>query len=564
MQMTKCHQTAADSLSPEPTKTPKKSIKSTPQKNNADSSAQPVIQRSSSRRMRRSLAAANAIRHNDASDTSLEEDQAVVDPQPTSRKTRQSLSDDTKTKDSETKPSKGKLDSSSTEEDEPSSSKHESSANDRLTSESADSLSPEPTKTPKKSIKSTPRKIDPETPLEPVVQPSSSRSVRRSLSTANSIRHNDNDEISLKEEKETIDTKSGSKRKTRSFVIDGQNGNNEQRLLNSSSEEENKPLSTRKRVAGGKKSKSKPEPPKEDQPLLVRKTAESEAPSGNFDEVFDDDTQFSVESMLKACVDSQMKQPKMSLDADEVEELVKDQDLPKSGSVCQTPEKSKPPATDFETPTGRPSRHRKATARFGIDDLTLQEALTPSPKMNRLSRRRQVVKEPSVRTTPELHILTSDEGLLIRDALVKQKPELVSPPHWKVVENQETPDGQIKIKINRSRQLASNKNTPESLSASGGGGQRVSRRMASEIGISAEELRQVMYKSPSPKKRVVAGKENSPDHKSQLAAVAQMDKDKRKYSPLSSRSLYDLTTSPILNKSLGEGKPRSKASKKLY
>ena len=53
--------------------------------------------------------------------------------------------------------------------------------------------------------------------------------------------------------------------------------------------------------------------------------------------------------------------------------------------------------------------------------------------------------------------------------------------------------------------------------------------------------------------------------------------EKRKYSPLSSRSLYNLTTSPIINRTLPPSgdqdsnddqppskRPRCKASKKLY
>merc|ERR1719206_402179 len=136
---------------------------------------------------------------------------------------------------------------------------------------------------------------------------------------------------------------------------------------------------------------------------------------------------------------------------------------------------------------------------------------------------------------------------------------------------------------------------------------RISRRMSLEIGISAAELTHAMTRSPSPKKRALgaaaanptsatsqpvtssnscpavptASRTTTTDKENTTATMAHLSPalqraavgEKRKYSPLSSRSLYNLTTSPIINRSLNEGpsdqpppakRPRCKASKKLY
>ena len=140
------------------------------------------------------------------------------------------------------------------------------------------------------------------------------------------------------------------------------------------------------------------------------------------------------------------------------------------------------------------------TIRFGIDDVSLHEALTPSPKAARAPQpvprtprqqpdqplRAAAKKQPP--KTPELHMVTEDPEM-IRDALVSPKKD------WQIVKSHETPDGKFKIKFGKNKKSEKSSPAPHFTS-------RISRRMCMEIGISAAELTQAMTRSPSPKKKV--------------------------------------------------------------
>merc|ERR1719204_3019736 len=292
----------------------------------------------------------------------------------------------------------------------------------------------------------------------------------------------------------------------------------------------------------------------------------------------------------------------------------------------QTPTKNLTPLPTSEqdelTPS-RPSRLKRATNRLGIDDISLQHALTPSP--NRSHQQAKLLHTPKqsakqkLPKTPEFHrVATSEEekGLLMRDALVPSTPTTPSNRQqgeksgWEIAENRETPDGKFKIRIKSSAQKSSRKSPNASAPL---GIFRISRRMSMEIGISPAELL-AMTRSPSPKERgsagpgvtplikpspsssssghttgpvsvlksISEGKENSTRESRSGSHVQAVQKaasvgEKRKYSPLSSRSLYNLTTSPIINRTLPPSgdqdsnddqppskRPRCKASKKLY
>ena len=136
------------------------------------------------------------------------------------------------------------------------------------------------------------------------------------------------------------------------------------------------------------------------------------------------------------------------------------------------------------------------TIRFGIDDVSLHEALTPSPKaarapppLPRTPRQQQPPKKQPPKT-PELHMVTEDPEM-IRDALVSPKKD------WQIVKSHETPDGKFKIKFGKNRKSEKGGSPAPPHFPS-----RISRRMSMEIGISAAELTQAMTRSPSPKKKV--------------------------------------------------------------
>ena len=127
---------------------------------------------------------------------------------------------------------------------------------------------------------------------------------------------------------------------------------------------------------------------------------------------------------------------------------------------------------------------------------------------------------------------------------------VTSPKFEYAVKTIESPQGDIKLKINRTL-----KPKNHSLGTSASATQRISRRASLQLGISPGKILQLQTKSPSPAKK------------------AKLTKNKEnKYSPLTSASLFHLTTSPILNMPNGRrrskdsptGNKRRRVSKKLY
>ena len=114
----------------------------------------------------------------------------------------------------------------------------------------------------------------------------------------------------------------------------------------------------------------------------------------------------------------------------------------------------------------------------------------------------------------------------------------------------ESPQGDFKLTINRTLKPKNSQKIPDSTVS-----QRISRRASLQLGISPGKILQLQTeKSPLPSsKKLNKNKEN-------------------KFSPLSSNSLFDLTTSPILNMPNKGRRPskdspsrkRRRVSKKLY
>ena len=117
------------------------------------------------------------------------------------------------------------------------------------------------------------------------------------------------------------------------------------------------------------------------------------------------------------------------------------------------------------------------------------------------------------------------------------------------VKTVESPQGDFKLTINRTLKPKNSQKIPDCTVS-----QRISRRASLQLGISPGKILQLQTeKSPSPAKKFTKNKEN-------------------KFSPLSSNSLFDLTTSPILNMPNKGRRPskdspsrkRRRVSKKLY
>merc|ERR1719430_1796819 len=80
-----------------------------------------------------------------------------------------------------------------------------------------------------------------------------------------------------------------------------------------------------------------------------------------------------------------------------------------------------------------------------------------------------------------------------------KSPNITSPDKiWSVASRTESPKGEIKLCINRKKKSL---NIGLPVTAVASPAIRVSRRMANEVGISAEQLQQLMTCSPSPQKR---------------------------------------------------------------
>merc|ERR1719414_2740631 len=97
-------------------------------------------------------------------------------------------------------------------------------------------------------------------------------------------------------------------------------------------------------------------------------------------------------------------------------------------------------------------------------------------------------------------ILNKDEiGINNSGKNIYTSPDIKSPDKiWSVASRTESPKGEIKLCINRKKKPL---NTGPSVTGMESPAIRVSRRMANEVGISAEQLQQLMTCSPSPQKR---------------------------------------------------------------
>jgi hypothetical protein len=283
---------------------------------------------------------------------------------------------------------------------------------------------------------------------------------------------------------------------------------------------------------------------------------------------------------------------------------------PKSKTIDETPEKeiikttNKP--VEISTPdSARPSRRRNPTSRMGIDDVLMSQVGSPKVKITPFSKHKHhlekkdegspLAKDPTPKQTRK-RISSSKKKLnlneiwvkypednkdnMIKDAIRKRKrtisyeesivkapeedlEESFSPPGKFnfAIKAVESPNGAFKLHINR---------TKKPLQPF----QRISRRTSFEFGMSPGKLLKLQTKSPSPVKKVRQSLDKENNHaardKNTPTKLLQMNK----YSPLSSTSLHNLTTSPILNCDLPKegrrpsndspARKRRRVSKKLY
>ena len=206
----------------------------------------------------------------------------------------------------------------------------------------------------------------------------------------------------------------------------------------------------------------------------------------------------------------------------------------------KTPEKTQQVPEQDVTPV-RPSRKKLVTQRFGIDNMTLSDVISPSGKGMGTPKHKSgdtmaILGTPSTpkstkgipntvksrQKTPTKIVLDEDVPDTIRDlysvaeSLVGSDNEIsfnrraatpsLKPENDWTSEINESPQGAITIRIKR--QGGSNGSTPKS-NRKGMTPRplfqqmaRVSRRQSMEIGMSPGKLNKLMMQSPSPKKKV--------------------------------------------------------------
>lgn len=215
------------------------------------------------------------------------------------------------------------------------------------------------------------------------------------------------------------------------------------------------------------------------------------------------------------------------------------------------------------TPESRPSRRKKIVERMGIEDVKLSEVYSPRVCITPFQKHRHRFVEdepldeeplegidflPKEKKRFKLSMSFPKEVPAIVDLPKKRKRSETEEKFSYDIKAVESPNGEFKLKINR---------TLKPLN-SGAFAQRISRRASQQLGLTPDNLLKLQTKSPSPLKKV-KDKEN-------LQATS-------KFSPLSSTSLFNLTTSPILNVNLQKerrpskdspSRKRRRVSKKLY
>ena len=268
-----------------------------------------------------------------------------------------------------------------------------------------------------------------------------------------------------------------------------------------------------------------------------------------------------------------------------------------------------------ETPSSRPHRRKKLVEKMGIDDVDVfgspKVCITPFSK-HRNKVEENPSNERSIETTANqdnlvvvdttnqetsenrrLSLSYPEEIAIIEDLPKKRKRYEMETNENKAVEKNSSNErsietttktttpvkpkwavkevGELKLRLNRTLK-------PVNMV------QRISRRTSMQLGMTPENLLQLQTRSPSPVKKMTSAftsRENSVKSSAAASASPSMGKSnkensvksKNKFSPLSSTSLHNLTTSPILNLPLerprrpsrdSPTRKRRRVSKKLY
>ena len=173
---------------------------------------------------------------------------------------------------------------------------------------------------------------------------------------------------------------------------------------------------------------------------------------------------------------------------------------------------------------------------------------------------------PKKRKRTETDVSSRDTATIIDPATTSYKTPVKTPPdEEKLFKYDVQVIGDFKLKINRTPT-----NTPRTLTSLQPV-QRISRRASMQLGITPENLLQLQTRSPSPMKKFAP----TPIRTAMSNQNKENVKSAIKFSPLSSTSLHNLTTSPILNMPVNKRRrqpskdspshpKRRRVSKKLY
>ncbi len=247
--------------------------------------------------------------------------------------------------------------------------------------------------------------------------------------------------------------------------------------------------------------------------------------------------------------------------------------------------------TSLSTPS-RPSRAKSFVSRFGIDDIRLSDVVSPrggshvsSPARSSSTATPKVRKKLRGRKSRKSGLLkilfAGDEDVIDRvmdlqehqssrevrqqscDTVEDDEVKDKEGKFWKVKSLVDTPDGRVKMSLQRKSKPQQKWEQPLQLRERKvlASEQRLSRNNILEIGISPDKLKRLMFDSPVSAKRSSRASDTAMVGAPGDASSSPM----RGHASLTPVGLFDLTTSPLVDKRHEgkEAKNKKRGRKKL-
>ena len=220
----------------------------------------------------------------------------------------------------------------------------------------------------------------------------------------------------------------------------------------------------------------------------------------------------------------------------------------------------------IETGNQTTELHRRVSRNSGVTKTGSQSGDERRVSISHQTEVPVITDMPKKRKRTETDVSSRDTATIFDPATTSCKtPIKTQPDEERLFKYDVQVIGDFKLKINRTPT-----NTPRTLTSIQPV-QRISRRASMQLGITPENLLQLQTRSPSPMKKFAP----TPIRTAMSNQNKENVKSAIKFSPLSSTSLHNLTTSPILNMPVNKRRrqpskdspsnpKRRRVSKKLY